>query len=121
MLQGTATMRSVARLTQSAGGQAFGEIGRALANGVGAGTVLSIKQVAAIQADGLNQGGQRPVADYYVVPQHNTTIVEKEAFQSQMTPYFMPMPLAATPNVATSGYPVDKSGNGGGGKAGTIN
>jgi hypothetical protein len=61
------------------------------------------------------------VADYYVVPQHNTTIPEKEAFQSQMTPYFMPMPLAATPNVATSGYPVDKSGNGGGSMAGTIN
>jgi len=121
MLQATATMRSVARLTHSYGGQHFGEIGRALANGVGAGTVLSIKQVQAVQADGLNQGGLRPLADYFVVPQHNTTIVEKEAFQSQMTPFFMPMPATATPNIATSGYPVEKSGNSGGGMAGTIN
>jgi hypothetical protein len=119
--QATATMRGVARLMQSVGGQHFGEIGRALANGVGASTDLSIKQVQAIQADGLNQGGLRPIVSYAVVSIHNTTIVEKEAFQSQMTPYFMPMPTTALPNVATSGYPVDKSGNGGGGKAGTIN
>lgn len=120
-LQATSTMRSVARLTHSVGGQHFGEIARALANGVGANTDLSIKQVAAVQADGMNQGGLRPIATYVVVPLHATTITEKEAFQSQMTPYFMPMPLAATPGVATSGYPVDKSGNGGGGKVGTLN
>jgi len=110
MQQATATMRSVARLTNSVGGQYFGEIGRALANGVGAGTVLTIKQVAAVQADGMNQGGQRPIADFVVVPQHNTTINEKEAFQSQMTPTWAPLV-----------YPVDKSGNGGGSKVGTIN
>jgi len=108
--QATATMRSIARLTNSVGGQHFGEVARALANGVGANTDLSIKQVAAVQADGMNLGGQRPIATYAVVPLHATTITEKEAFQSQMTPTWAPSP-----------YPVDKSGNGGGGKVGTIN
>jgi len=119
--QTTATMRSVARLTASVGGQYFGEIGRALANGVGANAEYTIAQVKAVQTDGLNQGGLRPIVPFAVVPLHATTITEKEAFQSQMTPYFAPMPNPATPYVATSGYPVDKSGNGGGGKAGTIN
>jgi len=119
--QATATMRSVARLTASVGGQYFGEIGRALANGVGANAEYTIAQVKAVQTDGLNQGGLRPIVPFAVVPLHATTITEKEAFQSQMTPYFAPMPNPATPYVATSGYPVDKSGNGGGGKAGTIN
>lgn len=109
-MQGTATMRSVARLANSVGGQHFAEIGRALANGVGANTSLTIKQVAAIQADGVNLGGQRPIVDYVVVPLHATTIMEKEAFQSQMTPTWAPSP-----------YPVDKSGNGGGGQIGTLN
>lgn len=108
--QATATMRSIARLTNSVGGQHFGEVARALANGVGANTDLSIKQVAAVQADGMNLGGQRPIATYAVVPLHATTITEKEAFQSQMTPTWAPLV-----------YPVDKSGNGGGGKVGTIN
>jgi len=108
--QATATMRSIARLTASVGGQYVGEIGRALCNGVGANADLSIKQVAAIQADGLNQGGQRPIATYVIVPLHATTITEKEAFQSQMTPTWAPLV-----------YPVDKSGNGGGSMVGTIN
>jgi hypothetical protein len=108
--QGTATMRSVARLTNSVGGQAFGEIGRALCNGVGANADLSIKQVAAVQADGMNLGGVRPIATYVVVPLHATTITEKEAFQAQMTPTWAP-----------AWYPVDKAGSGGGGMGGTIN
>lgn len=107
--QATATMRSVARLTNSVGGQHFGEIGRALANGVGANAELSIKQVAAVQADGLNQGGIRPIATYAVVPLHATTINEKEAFQAQMTPTWAPLI-----------YPADKAGNGGGGKNNTL-
>lgn len=108
--QATSTMRSIARLTHSVGGQHVGEIGRALANGVGANADLTIKQVAAVQADGLNQGGVRPIATYVVVPLHATTITEKEAFQAQMTPTWAPNP-----------YPVDKSGNGGGSMLGTIN
>jgi hypothetical protein len=103
-------MRSVARLTNSVGGQAFGEIGRALCNGVGANADLSIKQVAAVQADGMNLGGVRPIATYVVVPLHATTITEKEAFQAQMTPTWAP-----------AWYPVDKAGSGGGGMGGTIN
>jgi len=119
--QATATMRSVARLTASVGGQHFGEIGRALANGVGANAEYTIAQVQARQHTSMDMGGKIPIAPYAVVPLHATTIAEKEAFQAQMTPYFMPQPLAATPTVATSGYPVDKSGNGGGGKNGTLN
>lgn len=110
ILQATATMRSAARLTASVGGQHFGEVARALANGVGANTDLSIKQVAAVQADGMNLGGVRPIATYVVVPLHATTITEKEAFQAQMTPTWAPNP-----------YPVEKSGNSGGGILGTVN
>jgi hypothetical protein len=51
-----------------------------------------------------------PIVPYAVVPLRATTNVDKEIFQAQMTPRFAP-PI----------YPVDKSGNGGGGKAGTIN
>ena len=119
--QATSTMRSVARLMQSYGGQHFGEIGRALANGVGANAEYTISQVQARQHNNMDMGGKIPIAPYAVVPLHATTIAEKEAFQAQMTPYFMPTPLAATPNVATSGYPVEKSGNSGGGFLGTVN
>ena len=119
--QATSHMRNVARSNASYAGQHFGEIGRALANGVGANAEYTIGQVSARQADGMNQGGKVAIVPYVVVPLHATTIAEKEAFQAQMTPYFAPMPLAATPYVATSGYPVDKSGNGGGGKVGTLN
>lgn len=110
LYQFTATMRHVATLMSSVGGQHFGEVGRALANGVGANTDLSISQVSARQADGLNMGGQVPIVPYVVVPLRPTTNVDKEIFQAQMTPRFAPVI-----------YPVDKSGNGGGGKAGTIN
>jgi len=109
-MQATATMRSVARLTASVGGQHFGEIGRALANGVGANAEYTIAQVSARQADGMNQGGKVAIVPYVVVPLHATTINEKEAFQAQMTPTWAPLV-----------YPVDKSGNSGGGMNGTIN
>ena len=109
-LQATSTMRGIARLVNSVGGQHFGEVGRALANGVGANADLTIKQVAAVQAEGMNLGGVRPIATYVVVPLHATTITEKEAFQAQMTPTWAPNP-----------YPVDKSGNSGGGFLGTVN
>jgi hypothetical protein len=108
--QFTAPMRGMARLAASEGGQHFAEVARALANGVGSTTVLSVAKVAAVQADGLNQGGLRPIAEYFVVPSRATTNIDKEIFQAQMTPRFSPVI-----------YPVDKSGNGGGGKSGTIN
>jgi hypothetical protein len=114
-------MRNVARSNASYGGQHFGEIGRALANGVGANAEYTIAQVQARQHNHMDMGGKIPIVPYAVVPLHATTIAEKEAFQSQMTPYFMPMPNPATPTVATSGYPVDKSGNSGGGFLGTPN
>jgi len=111
-LQGTATMRSTARLTNSVGGQYFGELGRALAAGaIGVSQVdLKFKQVAAIQADGMNQGGQRPLADYIIFAPRVTTIQDREVFQAQMTPTWAPNP-----------YPVEKSGNSGGGFLGTVN
>ena len=119
--QATATMRGVARLNASYANQAFGEIGRALANGVGANAEYTIAQVQARQHTNMDMGGKIPIAPYAVVPLHATTIAEKEAFQAQMTPYFAPMPNPATPTIATSGYPVEKSGNSGGGFLGTVN
>jgi hypothetical protein len=112
MQQSTSTMRSVARLTNSVGGQYFGELGRALAAGaIGVSEVdLKIKQVAAVQADGMNQGGQRPTADFVIWPKRVTTIQDREVFQAQMTPTWAPNP-----------YPVEKSGNSGGGFLGTVN
>jgi len=110
-LQFTATMRGMARLAASSGGQNFAEVGRALAaSGPGATTVTSHMQVAAVQANGLNMGGQRPIAEYFDVPSRVTTNVDKEIFQAQMTPRFAP-----------AVYPVEKSGNSGGGMAGTVN
>ena len=108
--QFTATMRSTARLAASVGGQHFMEIGRALANGVGATTELSIMQVQARQHNNMDMGGKIPIAPYAVVPSRPTTIVDKEIFQAQMTPRFAPVI-----------YPVEKSGNSGGGMVGTIN
>jgi hypothetical protein len=112
MQQSTSTMRGTARLTHSVGGQYFGELGRALAAGaIGVSQVdLKIKQVAAIQADGMNQGGQRPIADFVIWPQRVTTIQDREVFQAQMTPTWAPVV-----------YPVEKSGNSGGGFIGTVN
>jgi len=110
--QSTASMRGTARLTNSVAGQYFGELGRALAAGaIGVSQVdLKIKQVAAIQADGMNQGGMRPIADYVIYAPRVTTIQDREVFQAQMTPTWAPNP-----------YPVDKSGNSGGGILGTVN
>lgn len=108
--QFTATMRGMARLAASAGGQHFAEVGRALANGVGANTEFTIAQVQARQHNHMDMGGNIPIAAYAVVPLRPTTNVDKEIFQAQMTPRFAPVI-----------YPVDKSGNSGGGFVGTIN
>lgn len=107
--QATSHMRNVARGNASYGGQHFGEIGRALANGVGANAEYSIMQVQARQHTHMDMGGKIPIAPYAVVPLHATTIMEKEAFQAQMTPTWAPNP-----------YPVEKGGTGGGGMLGTL-
>lgn len=109
--QFTATMRGVARLSASSGGQVFAEVGRALAAGpIGSTTVVSHFHVAPIQQDGLNFGGQRPIVEYFDVASRPTTNIDKEIFQAQMTPRFAPVV-----------YPVEKSGNSGGGVLGTVN
>jgi hypothetical protein len=108
--QFTSTMRSVARLMASSGGQHFGEIGRALAaGGPGTTAVLSYMQVSARQSTGLDQGGKVPIQEYFVVPPRTTTTIDKEIFQAQMTPRFAPVL-----------YPIEKSGTGGGGMGGTL-
>lgn len=110
LLQFNSIDRTIARLSATQGGTKFGEIASALAaGGVGAGTVYSYKQVAAVQTDGLNQGGIRPISEYFVVPQRTTTILDREYVQAQFRPTWAPNP-----------YPVDKSNNGGGGKLGTL-
>ena len=109
--QYNATDRGVARLTASQGGMKFGELAGALTeSGVGGATLLEYTQVKAQQADGLNLGGKVPVQNYQLVPPRTLTVADKNYVQDQLWPAFAP---------AT--YPPDKSGNGGGGKAGTIN
>jgi hypothetical protein len=75
-------------------------------------------QVASKQADGLNLGGKVDIATYTVVNRTTTPTDEIQIDQS-LTPRFMPPVLSA--GVETSGYPVEKSGNSGGGMLGTIN
>ena len=114
-----ATARGVARLMSPQASAAFANVSKTL-TGQAVGTPVSAgyTQVAAIQTDGLNQGGLRPVATYSAV-NRNTTIADEILIDQQLTPRFMPPMLVA--GQECSGYPVDKSGNGGGSKAGTIN
>jgi hypothetical protein len=113
------TARGVARLMAPQASVAFGNISKQLTGqAVGGPVSAGYTQVQSVQTDGLNQGGQRPIASYSAV-NRNTTITDELLIDQQLTPRFMPPMLQA--GIETSGYPVDKSGNGGGGKAGTIN
>lgn len=117
-----ATARGVARLMSPQGARALAAAAETLTGAV-VGTPIpggsgAWSQVAALQTDGLNQGGQRPIATYVAVS-GPTTQTQHILVDQQLTPRFMPPMTVA--GQECSGYPVDKSGNGGGSKAGTIN
>lgn len=111
--------RSVARLMAPQANRYFGGVATALTGAAPGGPVsVGYTQVAPVQADGLNQGGIRPISTYTVV-NRTTTPTDEIQIDASLTPRFMPPMLQA--GVETSGYPVEKSGNSGGGKLGTIN
>jgi hypothetical protein len=117
-----ATARGVARLMSPQGARPIAAAAETLTGAV-VGTPIpggsgAYNQVAAVQADGLNQGGQRPISTYTAVS-GNTTNTQHILVDQQLMPRFM-SPITSA-GVECSGYPVDKSGNGGGSKVGTIN
>jgi hypothetical protein len=75
----------------------------------GANATATQSYVTARQADGLNMGGQVPISATTLI-NRATTAADVVALNRIYQPTFAP-----------AIYPVDKSGNGGGGKAGTIN
>jgi hypothetical protein len=117
-----ATARGIARLMSPQGARMFAAAAETLTGAVvgtpipgGSGTYT---QVTAKQTDGLNMGGIQTISTYTAIS-GNTTTAQHILVDQQLMPRFAPAPT--TPGVETSGYPVDKSGNGGGSKAGTIN
>jgi hypothetical protein len=113
-----ATARAVARLMAPQGNRLFGSIATALTGAVPGGPVnVGYTQVQSRVADGATMGGVQPIATYTVV-NRNTTATDELQIDQQLTPRFMPPVLQA--GIECSGYPVDKSGNGGGGKLGTL-
>jgi hypothetical protein len=74
-------------------------------------------QVQSRIADGATMGGVQPIATVVAIS-GNTTATQEIQIDQQLLPRFMPPIMQA--GVECSGYPVDKSGNGGGGKAGTL-
>lgn len=104
------TLRGIARLMapQALKGQAA--VGAALTGqAVGQTASAGVAQVTARQADGMNMGGAVPISTTSQV-NRPTTAADETLLDAQFNPTFAP---------AT--YPPDKSGNGGGSKAGTIN
>jgi hypothetical protein len=100
------------------GNRYFGAIAAALTGQApGAPVSAGYTQVASRVADGATMGGVQPIVSYSVV-NRNTTAADEIMVDLQLLPRFMPPMLQA--GVETSGYPLDKSGNGGGGKAGTL-
>ena len=104
------TLRGIARLMAPQALRAQGAIGRELTGAaVGAAASATVAQVKPQQADGLNLGGLVPIQQTLQV-NRSTTAADETTLDAQLNPTFMP-----------ASYPVDKSGNGGGGKTGTIN
>ena len=75
----------------------------------GANATATQSYVTARQADGLNMGGQGPISA--------TTLINRATTAADV----VQLNKIYQPTFAPAIYPVDKSGNGGGGKAGTIN
>jgi hypothetical protein len=116
-----ATARGVARLMAPQAARGLGAAAEALTGAV-VGTPItgsgSYTQVTAKQTDGLNMGGLQTIS-VRVEASGPTTTQQHILVDQQLSPRFMPPMLVA--GQECSGYPVDKSGNGGGGKVGTVN
>ena len=104
------TARGVARLMSAQGNLAFGAVAAALTGAApGAQATAQYAQVSARQADGANMGGLVPITPRVEV-NRPTTAADELLVDAQLKPTFWP-----------TTYPVDKSGNSGGGFLGTVN
>ena len=104
------TLRGIARLMAPQAVKAQSQVGITLTGqAVGQTASATVAQVKPQQADGLNLGGLVPIQQTSQV-NRATTAADEATLDAQLNPTFAP-----------ASYPVDKSGNGGGGKAGTIN
>jgi hypothetical protein len=117
-----AIARGVARLmasqaAKSLAGPAAALTGQAVGSVIPPGSV-SYAQVSARQADAANMGGLVLITTRAEIT-GNTTTTQEIMIDQQLLPRFMP--AMAVAGVETSGYPVDKSGNGGGGILNTVN
>lgn len=102
-------LRGIARLMAPQALRAQGRVGDMLTGSVlGSLAQESISQVVATRADGANLGGKVAIAPTVII-NRVTTAADEATLDAQFTPSFAP-----------SSYPVDKSGNGGGGKLGTL-
>ena len=108
----SAAARSVARIMFPTAQRDVGAVMKEL-DGVAPGATALATQayVTARQADGLNMGGAVPISNTTLI-NRATTAADVVQLNRQYQPTFAP---------ALNAYPVDKSGNGGGGKTGTIN
>lgn len=105
-----ATLRGIARLMAPQAQKGRGEIAVELTgSAVGAAASASVAQVAPRQADGMNLGGLVPIVQTVAVGRP-TEAADAAILDAQFQPTFAP-----------TTYPVDKSGNGGGGMLGTVN
>lgn len=97
--------RNIARQFASTEAVPISKVATAL-NGAAAGGSASgtVKQVQAVQADGMNLGGQRPI-DTTSLINRNTTAADETMLDTLFTPTFAP-----------ASYPADRAGVGGGGK-----
>ena len=104
------TLRGIARLMAPQALRGQGAIGSTLTGqAVGANAVALVGQVTSRQADGMNMGGQVPVSNTTQV-NRATTAADEQLLDAQLNPTFAP-----------ASYPVEKSGNSGGGILGTVN
>ena len=104
------TLRGIARLMAPQAVKGQGAIGTTLTGQpVGANAIAIVTQVKSQQADGLNLGGLVPIANQVGVNRATTT-ADEQLLDAQLNPTFAP-----------ANYPVEKSGNSGGGILGTVN
>src|SRR5262245_53435446 len=101
----TATERDIARSLAPAAEIGLGALAAQLSGQAPGGTATaSYTQRTAVQADGPNQGGLVPISTKSVINRATTAADETRMDTVMFKPVFAPLV-----------YPVDKSGNGGGG------